>query len=140
LRQLVGRAAYTDCGACRSAGSASNCNSYTYNSRADDSAERGCSHACSSDCKHEHSADESNHDPTDQPYWATDADHHKGSRGGNREHSSADKQRRGSDTDWGSADSDATDSGTGQWSAHESRAASCPCRAMRERVGRDGGE
>jgi hypothetical protein len=50
LRQLVGRAAYTDCGACGSAASTSDCDNYI--SDADDCTERGYSHSASSDCKH----------------------------------------------------------------------------------------
>jgi hypothetical protein len=52
LRQLDGRAACKDCGACRSAASATNCNSYTYTSGADDCTQRDYSHGASSDGKH----------------------------------------------------------------------------------------
>ena len=69
---------------------------------------------------------------------AADTDYHQGGRAGNRQHSSTDKQRRDSDTDCGSADSDAADSGIGQRSGRESRAAFCSCRAMRERSARQG--
>jgi hypothetical protein len=52
LRQLGGRAAYKDCGACRPAASTTSCNSYTYTSGADDCTERDYTHGASSDCKH----------------------------------------------------------------------------------------
>jgi hypothetical protein len=138
LRQLVGRAADADGSACRSAASTPNCDSYTAD--ADDCTERHFSHSRSSGSKREHSADESKPDAADESDWTADADYHQGGRGGNRERSSADRQRRGPDSDWGSADSDAADSCTGQWSARESRAASCSRRAMRDRLGRDSGE
>ena len=135
---MVGRAAYTDCGACGSAACTSNCDNYT--SGADDCTERGYSYGPSSDCKHEHSVGESKHNAADQSDWAADTDNHQGGWGGNGERSSTDKQRGDSDTDWGSADSDAADSCTGQRSARESGAASCSCPAMRECLGRDSGE
>ena len=80
------------------------------------------------------------HDAADEPEWAADTDYHQGGRGGNTERSSAAKQRRDSDTDHGSPDSDAADSCAGQWSAGESREAFSSSPAMRDRVGRDGGE
>jgi hypothetical protein len=135
---LVGRAADADCSACRSAASTPNCDSYTAD--ADDCTERHFSHGRSSDSKREPSAGESKHDDADESDWTADADYHQGGRGGNRERSSADRQRRGPDSDWGSANSDAANSCTGQWSTHESRAASCSCPTMRDRFGRDLGE
>jgi hypothetical protein len=136
LHKLASSTAHTDCSTCDSA-SASKRDDYT--SAADDCAERGYSHGPSAESKHEHFPGESKHDAADQSDWASDTDYHQGGRGGNRERSSANK-RRDSDTDWGSADSDAADSCARQWPADESRAASCPCPAMRERLGCDNGE
>ena len=128
---MVGRAADADCSACRSAASTPDCDSYTAD--ADDCTERHFSHSRSSGSKREHSAGESKHDAAGESDWTADADYHEGGRGGNRERSSADRQRRG-------PDSDAANSCTGQWSTHESRAASCSCPTMRDRFGRDLGE
>jgi len=137
LRELGGGTAHADCSACDSAACASTGNG---GSGADGCTERGYSHGPSSDSKHQCSGGESKHDAADQSDWAANTDYHQGGRAGNREHSSADEQRRDSDTDRGSANSDAADSSTGQRSARESRAAFGSCPAMRERLGRDGGE
>jgi hypothetical protein len=137
LRLFGGGAADAHCGACDSAACAS---TDSCGSGADDYTECSYSHGPSSGSKHQYSAGESKHDAADQSNWAADADYHQGGRGGNRERSSANKQCRDSDTDWGSADSDAADACTGQRSARESRAAFCPSPAMRERLGRDSGE